>query len=983
MLLNRACAPRCYQVTKNHLRSQATQDHPLKQLAVSTLDNNNPLSLALALEGTDPLSKFARQEQELNDPLSQMASKFTLKSKRSSAIEPEDNALNWSTRRLGILNRFTTNEKLSLSTSFLCTSSAEGGGENFKAQTVVADKVKYRLEQLDHFDDGSMRHMMDLTQQEYIQRFDQLKQELVQSWHSDQRVKALKIAIQCAKMLSDTSVLHFYPSQYVLITDILDVFGKLVYERLRAKAAGAPGASAVALQREREAARDTCQNWFYKIASIRELLPRLYLEMAIFKCYEFLTATQQETEQLLLRLTSQLRGIADPLVSTYVRCYLVRVGVPVTHSKLYIRDNFNDFFIMYPQVSLFLHYISGLANFLNLQIFRLVARYNLHPEIITASAYLQLYAPALDFMLQCLMHKSDMYAEEMLCECKQLKNNGAVLLSILNSSKGEFIASHAHEFLELINNCDTPGISKSQLLRPLGSCVSSCAPLQEQRVPFLNAAFQTINTLTDPNEYINCVETWTPFVAQYFTIHEVNRLLGELNTRMCLGKAYEKHYGQLQSILTRIMQNYRSIELLLIQPHFLPYLDLFHKESVRVEVCKSILSYYRQNSEEQTCDAVVTNALMYLGKILNDSVNALTVEDERRQISQLINGFINKVHFGRDWEQQLSFYVEARGTFSNLDAVYITLVHAACKLTMRSTNRQLSKSLGFIKACIAYCFITIPSITAVQQKMDLYLLCGQLALRHLCLGQADACFEAALQLVNELPTVAVDFEGKPRCLERYLVAYLCNMLATLIVVPDSPEQGVLYFLRLLLDIVGRRSFKANSTAPTIIYLHALDMLYVQSLEQFPYNIDGVVSNDGLYGHDPKFLVEVNNLCGQVVDAILLQLKSLGAAQQLRTQAQLSMELFMRIVRYADLDKEPLCQLAVKLWLLANKSQAELDTETIVRIKIPLQYKQLHADYVILQPQTLCSVEHFYKLVKDASPSRAQTIAKLLLRMRDS
>lgn len=95
----------------------------------------------------------------------------------------------------------------------------------------------------------------------------------------------------------------------------------------------------------------------------------------------------------------------------------------------------------------------------------------------------------------------------------------------------------------------------------------------------------------------------------------------------------------------------------------------------------------------------------------------------------------------------------------------------------------------------------------------------------------------------------------------------------------------------------------------------------------------MVSNDALYGHDPKFLVEVNNLCGQVVEAILLQLKSLGAAQQHRDQAQLSMELFMRIVRYADLEKEPLCQLAVKLWLLANKAQTELDTEIIVRSTI--------------------------------------------------
>lgn len=68
--------------------------------------------------------------------------------------------------------------------------------------------------------------------------------------------------------------------------------------------------------------------------------------------------------------------------------------------------------------------------------------------------------------------------------------------------------------------------------------------------------------------------------------------------------------------------------------------------------------------------------------------------------------------------------------------------------------------------------------------MDLYLLSGQVALLNVCLGQADACFEAALSLVAELPKF-VEIDGKPRGTESYLVSYICNFLSTLIIVPVS------------------------------------------------------------------------------------------------------------------------------------------------------------------------------------------------------
>ncbi|XP_046805800.1 VPS35 endosomal protein sorting factor-like isoform X1 [Lucilia cuprina] len=963
------CVPRLYEVTKNQLQSYQTYEHPLKLPTVTMVESKGtrPSSmgsntssrsssmsilaepLLQTLDGIDPLTQFAKQEEELMDPLSQMASEYeSFKKIKANKREKDilaDESLNWNSKRLTILNKFTTSEKLSISTSFLTTSTQTHPGtdatfkQTVKVQTVVSDKVRFRLEQLDDFEDGSMRHMMDLTQQEYIQRIEQLNQELVQSWHNDQRVKALKIAIQCSKILADTSVLPFYPSQFVLITDILDIFGKLVYERLKQKTLSGPDSMRAV---NVASARDTCLNWFFKIASIRELLPRLYVEIAILKCYEFLNESYDDALQ---RLTQMIRGIGDPLVATYARCYLVRVGVLVTTNKTYIHNNFKDFLSVYQTA------FSG------------AIRSELNRQRVDMSVYLSLYGPALNFILQALVHKNNLYTEDILKDVQNVKNNGTILMAILQAFQPEFIASNAFDFVNVLTSSNTEGISKSQLFKTLGSSMSSCNPLFEQRNAFLVEAFKTINTFTDPSEYITCVESWAQFIASNFPVTELNRFLGEIHSRIAATKVGEKHHQQLRNILDKVLQHQKNIELLLVQENFLPFLDLFQKESSKVEAGKYILDIYKRNGKEFTYDAVVINALMYVGKILNDSVNALTVEDERRQISQLICHFIRKVYYGRDFEKQLSFYVEARGSFSNLDAVYNTLVQSVNKLAMETCqivqNQHSRKTQGFVKACIAFCFITIPSITSVQQQMDLYLLTGQVALVNQCLGQADACFEEALNLVAQLPN-SIEIDGKTKCMDSYLVSYLSNMLATLVLVPDSPERGVLYLLNLLLEVVQKYPFALNTAGPTQIYLNALDMLYVQNLEEFPYHIPQVVSNDELYGHDPKFLAEVNNICRFVVEEILRQLSILGSSQQFKLQATLSLELFLRIVRYADLSKEQTFQLALNLWFLATKHESHLEPKYMPRI--------------------LKSLEDLYKLLKDTKSKDANYLKELLLRL---
>lgn len=81
---------------------------------------------------------------------------------------------------------------------------------------------------------------------------------------------------------------------------------------------------------------------------------------------------------------------------------------------------------------------------------------------------------------------------------------------------------------------------------------------------------------------------------------------------------------------------------------------------------------------------------MFLCTVLHDFVSALTVDDERRQIGEILCNTIRRVDYGRDFEQQLSFYVEARGAFSNIDAVLYQLVQvtATC-LVLFLLNKQL------------------------------------------------------------------------------------------------------------------------------------------------------------------------------------------------------------------------------------------------------------------------------------------------------
>ncbi|XP_038064522.1 VPS35 endosomal protein-sorting factor-like [Patiria miniata] len=929
------------------LQAEPTVDHPLKPVMVSEIkklgrgNSSKQLTskptpspaldpLADTMEGLDPLSQFAAAAAiKVADPLSQGLGQGGGKDATDSGSfnknQLDDSFEPWSSKKATILSKYTTSEKLSITTSFLST----GGQQKVTVksqpagQSTVTDKVKNRLEQLDDFEEGSVREMLNLSQQDYVHRINELNQALIAAWDQDQKVKALKIAIQCSKLLADTSVIQFYPSKYVLITDILDTFGRLVYDRIRRKSTYIPSGGTTpqmlpenfAPHQVPDSAKETCRNWFFKIASIRELIPRLYVEAAIMSCYSFLTT--DEYEQALLRLTNQMRGVGDPLVAIYARAYLCRVGVAVAPNvRTHLINNFYDFLSSYSQLR-----GDSVQNILAIQ-------------RLEMANYLSLYSPALDWILQCIAHHAtEDILTEILAKCKKQCNTALLLNSIMSAFKPEFIASRALGFTELSKECEEAGFPKHHLYRSLGTNLALANPPQQQRLSVLNEVWKTVMKLRKPEDYISCAEVWIEYPCRHFTKKEVNTILGDIIKHMTPDRAFESFYPQLQSVMSKVLGHIKDFSVLLSMDKFMPMVDMFQKDVVKVELCRTIMEAFCRNQEKPTNDPVIINALMFVCKTMHDSLNALSLEDDVREIGRLIAGFIRKISFGRDFEQQLSFYVESRANFSNIDSVLVALVQCVNQLATETRTvmkgNHSRKTAAFVRACAAYCFITIPSIVDIFHRLNLYLLSGQVALLNLALTQADAFFKGAISLIPDIPKTMV-IDNKSRSTEPFLLSYINNFLSTLLVVPDNPEHGVLYLVRGLLNVIQDYVWDTSSDTKAWVFLNVISLLSASCQEQYIYHVKNVDSNDVLYGSDKKFLAEVSVLCGTLITSILEHCKTLAQSENgQKRQSQLAMEFFNRILVHGDISQPEISSLALNLWNLAQK-HGQADTKYMVR-----------------------------------------------------
>jgi len=929
---------------------KTTQNNPKKVEATEFVDPLSALSSAPAASDplstlTDPLSSTnATSFDPLSNPLSNPLSESYVKKRSSSAIkntlerratlnsdlEDDQNDSNknnqesdeqWTNYKMKILNQFTTNERMSLTmTSIAKGDTVKEAGRNYQAS--VSDKMKTRLGQLDDFEEGGFQEFKNLTQQEFINRIQELKQMLKEAWQTGQKVKALKITIQCAKLLNDTSVMQFYPSKFVIIADVLDSFGSLVFNRIMSKCDTMSKDGAIEQSKITAGAREICVNWLLKIASIRELLPRLCIEAATIRCNAFIKSEPNDLNCTLLRLTNMVRGVGNPLVGVYIRAYLCRVGTQhMQEFKGHLKYNFYDYLATFQQFK------------------RESVRNMMASQKISLDTYLSYHKPAIDWILSCLAdgaHEETL--NEVMEKCKKSEHSLLLINCCLSSFNSDYVASRAQQICHLITSYEETVLHKLLALEALGkSAVKGKVP-ESQRLSLMNDVWKVLAKVRNPQHFLACATPWMEFAAKYFSKREVNTVLGEVIKHVTPDRSFERLYGELVVALEKVLAHVQSVPQVLYMEKFLPYIDLFQNEEKKAEVCAKIAKFFNSKQQEQTMDPILVNVVLYIGRSMHDSLNALSIDDLRKSYSDLICSSISKINYGKDFEQQLAFYVQCRACFCNLDRVLVHLVHCVNMLSTKVTKivrgSHTKKTSAFVRACTAFTFITIPSLECNLNKMNLYVEAGQVALNSQCVSQADAMFETAINLIRKPEELKMFTDLRQPSFWQNFTASVTNLLSSLLLVPDNTsEKGVLHLLRELLNgVVECGEVMPGNTKCTLL-IRVLALLTAYSQDVYLHHIRKVDSNEILYGNDPKFLNQISQISKGVIEEIykFINPKNQSEKQSSHARASCTLHMLDTLLAHSDTSDENMVDLFLTTWKMACENTA-CDVKYLKRIR---------------------------------------------------
>lgn len=339
-------------------------------------------------------------------------------------------------------------------------------------------------------------------------------------------------------------------------------------------------------------------------------------------------------------------------------------------------------------------------------------------------------------------------------------------------------------------------------------------------------------------------------------------------------------------------------------------------------------------------EAAVAHTLFVICCRVHDALDSLSTPTELTDATKDICAFIERlgvytnanqppqqkssVSSGGSLEEEqealLMLYIDCRSAFYKLEPVKATLSTYVMKLAMqvhrhglRGSNSKKTKNRhNFVKSCLAYAHITIPSISDPWQKLDLMTLCANVALINNCLPQMDAFLRAAIMLIPELDINALECEdtlvlddassgmsspllmlpldmdplSRRRRANSDLVGAIGSLVSVLVYAPCLNDDDPFYFVKALrkavlerlpwsMQTIERRRVAAASARVRIL-MYFLQLFALWGQPSLPQRLSGVDSNDVLYGGSEEFNDQVQLSFSRTIEEIIREIEAIGS-----------------------------------------------------------------------------------------------------------
>ncbi|BAT80687.1 uncharacterized protein HKW66_Vig0134180 [Vigna angularis] len=773
----------------------------------------------------------------------------------SSDLQPTKE---WTSFRRLLMQRFPVSKMVSVSS--MPDVLMRSGKLHEKSSTAM------HLEELDDPQKFADEGVKTITWQEYVSRLHELKDEITRSWQAEDRVTSLKLSIKVAKLLMDTSVLEFYPTLFVLVTDTMDMLGNLVWQRIKRKAEFSEDGTLRCSLAENFQARDicadakeTCYNWFSKIGAVQELLPRIYLELAILPCWCFLLDQPLDS---LRRLVMMTRGLGDPVASAYCRLYMAHCAQKLpSHDIGYLITCMNDIRVILMQI--------------------LSANERSHKNVeVNKKLQVSLMEPTIEYIMKCVFNGlTQRQANEVLSELGLMKNQqdlgsvscvSIILHHLLKELPIEVVSTNVVQILHLIEFSKDNSFGQHLNYRLLGF------RLYERKSPVhivntvLDKVIQVIGLYDSLDEYLKVVDAYTDLILQNRMNNHLNAILEGISNRALNKRVTEDEILSLQSLILKLLSHFKHLEDVFSLVQFPEILDVMYGKSQDV-VFLHILNMVTRN--DHISDPTSIQLLFEIAQTLHDNIEFMNVKDDDGQMARSISRFVLMVDYGAEMEQHLAFLVNCRGAFGRFNELKETLVHSGNSLAIQAL-KCAKKHLSFFKACVTFSEVTIPSVSAHRQ-FDLFLETAEVAFLGGLVSHSDGLIDSAITCLHTLDIIdgfrtPTDVEG--------LVSSIRKLCGFLIMVPGTLSLPVTYFPNNLFTLISSRSW-FEPKMRTQIFSAIILLLTTQSQKRLPYHANTQTpGNDMLYYGDSSYNQELVSLSKLVLENLL------SAVQQEPSQA---------------------------------------------------------------------------------------------------